>query len=373
MGKAKQKEEANRRPPVLAFERKLCPSDGTLYYGKWDNNWDNLKSQKWEPLPVLRKTVRGTKSQFQEKWEEDPLKLSQEIAESNPQTVDYCCLPENSDAIKCCFSLKILSDVGVPCACGDPAYMKKLMIKIKEFNEKITFKNLALRYSQNLVNARYLWRNRLSADKIRVSISFKNGEFLNFEGIESKPIDIINDVSDENIKKIASYIENAFAGSSENFLSITAYALLGSGQEVFPSQELVMKEKGKSKEGSISKVLFRLNGEQAGLHSQKIGNAIRSIDTWYPGSEGVRPIAVEPYGAVTNLGEAYRSPKTKKDFYTLIDEWVIGNKELEQDDQNYIIANLIRGGVFGGGKSEKGKKEDASDDSQAELDANSDD
>jgi CRISPR-associated protein Csy3 len=51
------------------------------------------------------------------------------------------------------------------------------------------------------------------------------------------------------------------------------------------------------------------------MHSQKVGNAIRTIDTWYPGYENhQRPIAIDPYGAVTNLGRAYRQPKQNTDF-----------------------------------------------------------
>jgi hypothetical protein len=38
---------------------------------------------------------------------------------------------------------------------------------------------------------------------------------------------------------------------------------------------------------------------------QKIGNAIRSIDTWYAKyDKRQKPIAADPYGAVTNLGTA---------------------------------------------------------------------
>ena len=93
------------------------------------------------------------------------------------------------------------------------------------------------------------------------------------------------------------------------------------------------------------------------MHSQKIGNAIRTIDTWYPqtDSENLGPIAVEPYGAVTSLGKAYRTPKDKHDFYTLLDDWVIKDKIPEQDQQHFVMAIFIRGGVFG--KSEKEKSE----------------
>ena len=85
------------------------------------------------------------------------------------------------------------------------------------------------------------------------------------------------------------------------------------------------------------------------MHSQKIGNAIRTIDTWYPEFESanIGPIAVEPYGAVTNLGRAYRTPKDKADFYTLFDKYAAGGALENTEQEHYVMAVLVRGGVFG--------------------------
>ena len=86
------------------------------------------------------------------------------------------------------------------------------------------------------------------------------------------------------------------------------------------------------------------------MHSQKIGNAIRTIDTWYPTpeeGESVGPISVEPYGAVTSRGKAYRQPTQKADFYSLFDRWILNDHKPELGNQHYVVANLIRGGVFG--------------------------
>ena len=79
----------------------------------------------------------------------------------------------------------------------------------------------------------------------------------------------------------------------------------------------------------------------------KIGNAIRTIDTWYSDyNEEERAIAIEPYGAVTNLGRAFRNPKNKEDFFTLFDKFVKA-EELEEEQLHYVMAVLVRGGVFG--------------------------
>ena len=98
------------------------------------------------------------------------------------------------------------------------------------------------------------------------------------------------------------------------------------------------------------------------MHSQKIGNALRTIDTWYPGCDdftnGIGPIAIEPYGAVTNLGKAFRNPRDKADFYTLFDNFAFGGKLADKNQEHYVMAVLVRGGVFGqSGKEGKEGKE----------------
>ena len=58
-------------------------------------------------------------------------------------------------------------------------------------------------------------------------------------------------------------------------------------------------------------------------------------------------LTAAPYGAVTTLGTAFRQPKQKSDFYSLFDNWILKDKEPSPEQQHYIMAVLIRGGVFG--------------------------
>lgn len=104
-----------------------------------------------------------------------------------------------------------------------------------------------------------------------------------------------------------------------------------------------------------SKVLYQVDGNAA-MHSQKIGNALRTIDTCYikdKERQDVGPIAIEPYGAVTAMGQAYRRPTDEVDFYTLFNAWASGS-ELNDKAKDYVMAVLVRGGVFS--ESGKGKK-----------------
>ena len=148
------------------------------------------------------------------------------------------------------------------------------------------------------------------------------------------------------VDELAGLIADALCGRTKGPLLITvvAYASIGKAQEVYPSEELVL-DKGK---GDKSKILYAVNGIAA-MHSQKIGNALRTIDTWYPEFESanIGPIAVEPYGAVTNLGYAYRKPTEGVDFYTLFDKYTMGGTLENKEQEHYVMAVLVRGGVFG--------------------------
>jgi len=155
------------------------------------------------------------------------------------------------------------------------------------------------------------------------------------------------DQQDDKIDALGEKIATALAsGDGALVLEVTTYAQLGNAQEVYPSEELVL-DKGKSKK---SKILYEVKGHAA-MHSQKIGNALRSIDTWYPAyrdeEQSAGAIAIEPYGAVTNLGKAYRTPKENQDFYTLFDSWARGGQLERVEDEHYVMAVLVRGGVFG--------------------------
>ena len=76
-------------------------------------------------------------------------------------------------------------------------------------------------------------------------------------------------------------------------------------------------------------------------------HALRTIDTWHPDVAELGPIAVEPYGSVTTLGKACRKPTDKLDFYNLLDNWLLKDQAPATEQQHFVIATLIRGGVFG--------------------------
>lgn len=335
---------------VLAFEKKLIPSDGYLYGTTWDNRqWRD----KATTLKLREKSVRGTISnRLKPALQNDPLKINAEIEKTNLQTVDACALGEYQDTLKLSFTLKILGGIEKPSASNGLKFNKSYPKVAKSYIKQEGFKELAKRYATNIANARYLWRNRLGSEKIEVTISTNDGLTLVFDarGFALTHFDSNN----PSLQTLANKIADALCGRLPYLLiSVEACALIGKAQEVYPSEELIL-DKGKSNK---SKILYEVNSVAA-MHSQKIGNALRTIDTWYPDHDdseiGIGPIAIEPYGVVTNLGKAFRTSKNKADFYTLFDQFALGEKLANKTDEHYVMAILVRGGVFGqSGKENK--------------------
>ena len=200
---------------------------------------------------------------------------------------------------------------------------------------------LAYRYAYNIANGRFLWRNRVSAEKVSIEVRHgADSQPLIFDGHAFSLQNFDKNKDDKNLQSLTQLIQSGLNAVDDfTLLEVIAYVKIGKGQHVFPSQEMNMGEKGK--------VLFKLD-DCAAIHNVKIGNALRTIDDWYENAEF--PIAAEPYGSVTQRGQAYR--KSKKDLYTLILAWLNG-KDIDDDDKNFVVANLIRGGVFSGESKKK--------------------
>lgn len=329
---------------VLAFERKLDPSDALFHAGNWDQR-DNATT--WQPVAVNEKSVRGTISNRLKAKDQDPAKLDAAIENPNLQKVDVAALPSTTDTLSVTFTLRVLGGTGKPSACNDADYLNKLLDTVRSYVDTQGFAELGRRYAFNLANGRFLWRNRIGAEQVEVRVAHLVGgkpqQAWTFDALAlplrsfDAPAEAAAAVDD-----LTHLIAGGLAGQQHVLLQVTAFVRVGSGQEVFPSQELIL-DRGR---GDKSKTLYHVGGV-AGIHSQKIGNALRTIDTWYEGADQMGPIAVEPYGSVTTQGKAYRQPKQKLDFYNLLDNWIIKDQAPPVEQQHFVIATLVRGGVFG--------------------------
>lgn len=316
---------------VLAFERKLANSDAIMLAGEWGTD-------SWQPIVIKEKAVRGTISnRLKNAITSDPAKLDAEIQKPNLQTVDVAALPQNADTLKVAFTLRVLGNLAMPSVCNDQDYQNALQAVIEGYIAEHGFGALAARYAENLANGRFLWRNRVGAEKIAVRVTGSKTWEFNAHDYSLREFSQPQGALGE----LAAEIERGLAGESFALFNVEAFVRLGNGQEIFPSQELVLDSNSKK-----SKLLYQVDGVAA-MHSQKVGNALRTIDTWHSQADSLGAIAVEPYGSVTSRGIACRQPKEKMDFYTLLDRWVIKEEKPSVEQQHYVMAVLIRGGVFG--------------------------
>lgn len=329
---------------VLAFERKLDPSDALFFAGNWA---ERGHSQGWPHVEVREKSVRGTISNRLKAKDQDPAKLDAAIENPNLQTVDVATLPHDADTLKVSFTLRVLAGVGEPSACNKADYRAKLLETVAGYRETHGFDELARRYAANLGNGRFLWRNRVGAEQVEVRVEqLQDGKAVQGWTFDALALSLRELATGGNIAELGALIADGLAGRQHVLLQITAFVRVGAGQEVFPSQELIL-DRGR---GDKSKTLYFVQQRDeriAAIHSQKMGNALRTIDTWYEEAAANGPIAIEPYGSVTTQGRAYRQPKQKLDFYTLLDNWVLKDIAPAPEQQHFVVATLIRGGVFG--------------------------
>jgi CRISPR-associated protein Csy3 len=152
---------------VLAFERKLDPSDALFFAGSWESR---NNSAAWPPVEIKVKSVRGTISNRLKTKDQDPAKLDAAIENPNLQTVDVAALPSQADTLKVVFTLRVLSGTGQPSACNDADYQKKLMDTVGGYVAANGFGELARRYASTSPTAASCgatgsapkrWRSRL--------------------------------------------------------------------------------------------------------------------------------------------------------------------------------------------------------------------
>lgn len=337
-------------PSLLAFSRCIEPTDGFFY--QKDSMPNGLlpkidytvpyNSSLLEPVAISSRKLRTTMSNRQKPAIlKDPEKMNAEVIKANLQETEICYLRRDCDTLVARTSIKIIPFSGTPTVCNNSEFSEKLQSITDLYIKTHGFNELAKRYASNIANGRWLWRNRIGAQNIAITVECVLDGVAETLTFDSKSIPIADFSStDTDLAKLTGLIAAALRG--ENFLTlyVTAEAVIGYGHQVFPSEEMNVDEDKRSKE------LFQTDGV-AGLHSVKVGNALRTIDTWYKLGSDVMPISIETFGSVTNMGMAFRQPVDNHDFYTLFDNWMEKDIEPSVDNQHYVMAMLIRGGVFG--------------------------
>ncbi len=348
---------AEKIPSLLNYTRSIVPSEGIF--------WAINEEGEREPIIVSEKTVLGTISNYSgvykkgEQISEDKIEKAQQAGGNNIQRVDSCSLPAECDTFEFEFSIKFLPNSIKPECCNNESFAKALEKIAAAYKEKNGYNHLAEMYLARICNGSFLWRNRYGINrKVILHASFDRD-------LRPEEIEITDDKKpflNENLKKRLQpwiiKIASALSGNEPFFLiRVKAMVTIGLNQEVYPSQEFVENETKSKTLFSINKLIDDKTLALAGMHSQKIGNAIRTIDIWYPNSNEDAPLAVEPFSVNKRIGRTVRLPNNaKSDFYSYLSkkeellETLEAAKTTQEitSDTHYFMAVLIRGGVFSG-------------------------
>jgi CRISPR-associated protein Csy3 len=347
-------------PGVLAFKRAHIISDAQLF--------SRLADGSDQPVAVIRHGIRGTQNFNNIKGDE---KENKAVTNSNQpltfvQTTETAKLHPHAEALVLRFGLAMLdlSDALDSCVAAEKEVGRNMRASVDDFIARAKqsegiFK-VALRYAHNIANGRWVWRNRAIADSIEIEVARRDGQSLAKFSALQIAFNHFDDPSEQE-RQVARELASQMKGESLHGLSVTAIIKprVAGNIEVYPSQNFPTE-----KTKNFSRPLYKLGHPEpvkkdqvqdtlhmgyAALRDQKIFNAIRTIDTWYPAFEETGlPIPIEPLGASLSQQEFYRSGK-----YSSFEMFKrLGQIDPDSDEGLFCIAALDRGGVYG----EKGKE-----------------
>ncbi|THU03995.1 type I-F CRISPR-associated protein Csy3 [Lampropedia puyangensis] len=325
------------------------------------------------PIPVMRHGIRGTQNVAKGKADV-----------SNIQTTESAKTAVNAQGVAVDFSLQPTPIRRLVTACDNDEVRRQIDAFLLRAETSEELLELCRRYARRILTGSFLWRNLELAHKLEISAQ-SNGKTVAISGDKAFQLAAsgFGDYCDEE-RTLASWLQQGFVSepSAGTGIRITAKVLFATAGafEIYPSQVYVS---GKPK--GFARPLYKLNALSAtemarladnqdprtfsdsfptgiaAIRDQKIGNAIRTIDTWY--AEGAtQPIAIEPNGASLSANRFFREVNQGKSFFDLRPQIPALTEQLHAypsqepltADAMFVLAVFIRGGVFSDGKKESG-------------------
>lgn len=274
---------------------------------------------------------------------------------------DHAYLPCDYDTLVVKTGFNITADSLKPYSLSSPQMREYQRAFTQIMMAKGGYRYLAQRYLNNIINLRWMHRNR-EAVKLHVDIRVDGEEIA-----LNTPVDRHFGRGDyryvPGYEELLERFETALTTPYEMLaLDVLGYARCKGGAQVYPSQmienESEMKEARAEMKRDGRRYRFEAS-EHSDLHAimtdYKIGNGVRQIDDWYSYFERneQRVLPVEPYGVDQHSCRAQRLPETEEDFYSLILKLPTITERVEQcsaieevPEALFTLAVLIRGGLF---------------------------
>lgn len=348
-------------PSVLSFQRCLNVTDGSMLsiVRAGENN------EKFTDIHVIRHGIRGVQGQ----------RKAKEV--SNIQMTESAKTSTDANGLLVKFSIIPLDLRQAIFGCNDYTYRESIGAFVDSVIGSASLSELSRRYARNILNGRWLWRNRVISNNLSVTVTWNKTERAQSSGF-GRMLDFKEYTPDEI--KLGKALQSIFSGESNAAFSVEGRVLFDftGAMEVYPSQNFTS-----GKPSGFARPLYKIdpvgvdvlrdliNSDpasfadtltmgKAGLRDQKIGNALRTVDTWYvEGRDDASPIAIEPNGANLEEGKFFRSTNgVFKLLDNIIDMTLKAEKfkDVVDSELMFLIAILIRGGVYGEKSEEKEKK-----------------
>jgi len=275
---------------------------------------------------------------------------------------DHAYLPCDYDTLVVKTGFNITADSLTAYALNSPEMREYQRAFTQAMIAKGGYRHLAERYLNNIINLRWMHRNRESV-KLHVEISVE-GEDI----VLSTPVDRHYKRGDyryvPGYEALLDRFEQALTTPYELLmLNVSGFSRCKGGAQVYPSQlienEAEMKEAARSEMKRDGRRYRFEDTEHSERHAimtdYKIGNGVRQIDDWYSRFESneQRVLPVEPYGVDRYSSRAQRLPETEEDFYSLLLKLPEITEKVEQcteikevPEALFALAVLIRGGLF---------------------------
>lgn len=357
-------------PGVLAFSRGILVTDAELF-NEIDGEYER------DPVKVIRHGIRGTQNINKgNEGEGSTTADTKERKIANVQQTDSAKLDPRADALIARFAFRPLPLDGeqrysvAPGKNDSDDEIAAMRESIENFIDRAKGSDglleVSRRLARNIVNGRWLWRNRAIARGIEVRVYRHDGiQAPRLEAMEpiavvdalAVPLNHFNDYLEAE-RDLGEIIALNLAGEAADTLIVEARLTFGmqGAIEVFPSQNYI---EGKPK--GFARPLYRLGQPDKGdpgrdvrvmgnaaMRDQKVANALRTIDTWYPGyNDWGRPIAVEPNGANLEAQNFFRPINSTHSSFKLFTR--LNKVDPDSEEGMFCIASLLRGGVYSGG------------------------
>lgn len=371
---AKKNTEEKKVGTLFSLRKAVEVSDGMMQYKAND-----------ELFPV-RITEGGSKAVQSQDSKEELKNVGNIVYGERAQ------IPHGSDTLVLSFSGKVLSIQDIPTIADGYHLGNEKKVKTSSYIDLIgelktdkriknDFDLLSEAFLFNILNASWAFRNKEIANKVSVTILLERGnERVVLKTNEAKGSAIHATYVDENKKPSVHNLFTTIDGYSDAIdmisdtlrktvddvilFTVTAELEVGDGAIVYPSQLFLPGEKQKQyaqengKRNSYAKELYRSvtfgDDNVAGISSDKIWNAIRTIDAFH-GNKFNIVSAIEPNGANSQFAIELRG--TKNNFYAYKNIWLMQGLDVLIDetsnkpgDMVYFIGTLVRGGVLGNAK-----------------------